>query len=473
MYASASAYSDVLKDLRTDKSFTVDEYPTIADDYRLTVIQIAESTDDELLIYVYQPSADKNFNATSINIARELDDSTDLTFIPYNLEYLNSAGLFFKYRVQGFELEKTAVRYYNISNILRRFNSDVDEPPSDGQTISEVPNKVAQLWTVETEGETVTYTVLTSEVITITSKVVGYCYYDDGLDIGWGAMQGLTKAYFVAFDTDRPIDKLISADLTFFATRVKCKYCGNTSKHDHGMFYDFEDAVYIDYGTGVYNNDPLTITHTQKFSNHGGGNWAGRPANRYTWNRIRSTEKFIEDNNNKDHQLTAGSESELSSTKWVLNFYEAQDKYKINNMWLGFVPGVNLINGVADGEAELNNVFDVEILRLEFETDGKHYNLGVVDNKQTGNKQYNDYTGSGCAASWEWLKLLPWWAWVLIVIFSPLIIFLLFKIIVLLITAPFKSIAKRHRKRQRRKERERKKQAKAKKRKLRKEVKEA
>lgn len=37
-------------------------------------------------------------------------------------------------------------------------------------------------------------------------------------------------------------------------------------------------------------------------------------------------------------------------------------------------------------------VSDVSLLRLEFETDGKAYNLGVVDNKQTGsNNPVNDW----------------------------------------------------------------------------------
>lgn len=453
-YASASAYSDIIVDLRKDPTFNPEECPTIENNYRFEVKQIAESAQGELLIYVYQPAADKAVKATSINIARQKDYSADLEFKNYRLEYLNSTGVFFKYRVQGFELATDTVRYYNISNILRPLVPGVDKEPAEGQTVSEKGCKVGQLWTVETVGDNVTYTLLTSEVIEITQKVVGYCYYDDGLDIGWGAMEGLTKAYFVAFDTDRPIDKLISADLTFFATRVKCKYCGNTAEHkDHDLFYDFEEGEYIDYGTGVYNDEPLTITDKETFSNIGGGNWAGRPATKHLKKRIRKTEDFIADENNKEYTLTAGSE--LAGTKWVLNFYEAQDKYKTNNVWLSFIPGVNLIHGVADGEAELNNVFDVSILRLEFETGGHPYNLGVVDNKQTGNEQFNEYKGSGCSCA----SALPWWAWLLIVLFAPVIIFLLFKLVKRLVTAPFKAIAKRRRKR--RAERQRKKQAKA------------
>lgn len=439
--AEASAYSDVMDDLQKAENFDVNDYPLIPSDYSLKVIQIAESQQGELLIYVYQPAADKAVKASSVNIAREMDNSAGLGFKNYRLDYQSSSGVFYKYRVNDFELRTDTVRYYNISNIMRPFIKGVDKEPADGQTVSEVGIKVAQFWTACTANDVVTYTVLTSEVITITQKVVGYCVYDDGLNLGWGAMEGITKAYFVAFDTDRPIDKLISADLTFFATRISCKYCAN-DKHDHKMFYDFGEGEYIDFGTGVYNDEPLTITDKQSFGNVGGGNV--RPATKFLQKRIRKTSDFIADNNNKDYQLTSSGEEKLDGTQWVLNFYECQDKYKVNNVWLSFIPGVNLITGVADGEAELNNVYDVSILRLEFETNGERFNLGVVDNKQTGNDQFNEYIG-GCNCSW--LKALPRWAWLLIVVFAPLILFLLIKLIVWLVNLPFKAASRRRSKR--------------------------
>jgi len=397
--AAASSYSGVLEDLQKDPEFNVAEYPMIYKDYSIKVIQIAESSAGELFIYTYQPGGQiNNLRASSINIAREANGSNDLSFKNYTLKYLNSFDVFYKYAVQNFELKTDTVRYYNISNILRPFDDYIDEEPADGY-ISEVPFSVAQLWTVKTVGDDITYTMETSEVITIMQKVVGYCIYDDGLKLGWGTMEGITKAYFVAFDTDRPIDKLISADLTFYATRVQCKICCNDKHEDHSLFYDFHDPEYIDFGTGVYNNEPLTITDKQTWGNQGGGNV--RPATKFLRKRIRSTSEFIADENNKDYELYTGNS--LNGTKWVLNFYEAQDKYKVDNVWLSFIPGVSSIKGVADGEAELNNVYDVSILRLEFETDGVTYNLGVVDNKQTGgDKPFNEYIGDD-ENFWTWL----------------------------------------------------------------------
>lgn len=450
-YAATTNYSDVLDDLRHDSDFDVANYPAINDDYSLQVIQVAESVDGELFVYVYQPAARARFL-----VARYLNMSLNTTADntkQYNLTLLNTAGVFQKYRVEGLAVSSEETRYYNISNILRPYDTSIDEPPAEGQIVTFVPNKVGQLWTAQTVDGQTSYSMLTSEVIEITAKYVGYCVYEDGTQLGWGRADGITKAYFVAFDTDRPIDKLISADLIFFATRIKCKICVDTKKHDHKLLYDFHDEEYIDYGTGIYNNTPLTIDYTQKFSNQGGGNI--RPANKYTWNRIRTTADFIADNNNKDYQMTSGGTSDISNTKWVLNFYEAQDKYKVNNYWISVLPGVTpLISALkTDADCELNNVYDVEILRLEFETDGVTYNLGVVDNKQTGGndpinfeveKDFFDRLASILGVSRGTAKLI--FAVILIIIFAPLLVVLCYlippfgKFLLWLITAPFKLI---------------------------------
>ncbi|UKI52459.1 MAG: hypothetical protein L6V79_02950 [Clostridium sp.] len=54
--AESITYSEVLDDLKKDTSFKPENYPTKADDYSLQIIQLAESTDKELFVYVYQPS---------------------------------------------------------------------------------------------------------------------------------------------------------------------------------------------------------------------------------------------------------------------------------------------------------------------------------------------------------------------------------------------------------------------------------
>ena len=60
-------YTDVLDDLQNDENFNPNDYSIIADDYSLQVINLAESNDKEVFVYVYQPSANyKNLVASSI-----------------------------------------------------------------------------------------------------------------------------------------------------------------------------------------------------------------------------------------------------------------------------------------------------------------------------------------------------------------------------------------------------------------------
>ena len=68
--AESITYSGVMEDLKKDTSFKPENYPSKADDYSLQIIQLAESSDKELFVYVYQPSGKaKNFKASSINIS--------------------------------------------------------------------------------------------------------------------------------------------------------------------------------------------------------------------------------------------------------------------------------------------------------------------------------------------------------------------------------------------------------------------
>lgn len=53
---STITYTNVLEDLQRDSSFSKENYPEKETDYSLQIIQLAESSDKELFVYVYQPS---------------------------------------------------------------------------------------------------------------------------------------------------------------------------------------------------------------------------------------------------------------------------------------------------------------------------------------------------------------------------------------------------------------------------------
>ena len=52
-FAATNVYSDVLEDLQKDEKFSKDDYPVNETNYSLKLIQIAESKDKELLVYIY------------------------------------------------------------------------------------------------------------------------------------------------------------------------------------------------------------------------------------------------------------------------------------------------------------------------------------------------------------------------------------------------------------------------------------
>ncbi|MDE7329986.1 MAG: DUF3093 domain-containing protein [Clostridia bacterium] len=431
--AVSSSTSDVLADLQKDESFKASDYLPSVSEYKFKVIQIAESTEGELLIYVYQPSIPhKDLRATSINIARTPDNSFNLSYDNYRLTFLNSSGVFFKYKVEGFELSKDVIRYYNISNILRPFNYVLDELPSSGQTISETPNAVGQLWTVITANGETSYNMTYGDVIEITQKYVGFLEYVDGVDVNLGSIHGThTLRNFVAFSTNRKIDKLKQAELKYSLQDVSGGICANPFCTVHG----FKEVYEINKGVPV-EQAPVTIEADKKTSNitH------GILSHSYTWDNIQTTKDFLADENNKDYKLNGGDVADFKNTQWVLNFYNDVAELSAGTMLWEMHVNVNF-----------KAVSDVIILRLTFEENGQTYNLGVVDNKQTGaNRPINTFD----------YAVIPWWVWlivagvavivilILIGVFAPQLlpvigkaIAAIFKGLWWLISAPFRAIA--------------------------------
>lgn len=379
---AATSFSNVLDDLRKDPAFDVEEYPAIKGDGSLNVIQIAESTDGDLLVYVYQPGAPSfGYKAKSINIAREPDNSINLDFKNYWLTYVNSAGVFYKYKVDNFKVNSDPARYYNVSNILRPWDRYIDMNVDNGNTISDIPYTVGQYWTVTGTGDDVSYSMTTSEVVQIEDKYVGYVNYTDGVKIKWNGMaHDSTDAHFVAFSTDRQIDKLLSVKLTYNEQLITCKYCCNIAHNITSDSHGYKSYFNVKKGDAVPTDKE--ITYSEKGGNVGGGNFVH--ADPYAWYRIRTTSEFLADENNVDYKLTKGTTDNVKNTQWVLSFTETQRYFKTNDndAWQFLNPIGDLFIG--DTDIRYSIVSDVMLLQLVFETDGQTYKLGVVDNKQTG-----------------------------------------------------------------------------------------
>ena len=359
--------SGVLEDLSKDVSFNTENYPSNAKDYSLSVMQLAESTDKELFVYVYQPSGDK-VRASSINISTTIND--EISFFNYPLELLNFDGTLFKYKVTDFEVKADPVRYYVISNIYRPFDVSIGDKKSGNNTINEVNYAVNRQYCFGEINGKPYVNCIDIETIVVTDKFVGFVRYPDGFKLFTGA--GACDSHFVAFNTDKKIDKLFEADVYYTTQKVS---------------YDFftEDSPFsIKFGDSKTDNYAY-LKYTDKVEHTGGGFFAGT----YKWDRIQSVEDFIktEDrttvyygavlNSKISSKLTDEALNDLKGKKWVLRFTETSYN-KAPKSGMGAATYYH---------AETTMVGNVTILRLKFETDGITYNLGVIDNKQTGSTE--------------------------------------------------------------------------------------
>lgn len=336
-------YSTVLEDLQSDSSFNVESYALNEKDYSLQVIQIAESENKELFIYVYQPSGEiGNLTATSINISTGIEEN--LSYKNYKLSLLNSSGTLYKYKVEDFVVKDDALRYYDISSIFRNWNGDIDEETGNDNEITEVPYEVAKLYTAVTVDGIVSYTCKDTDTVEVTGKYAGFLRYNNSVIFNntW------TDAHFVAFSTNYEIDNLIEAEVSYVETLYK--------RVGNGLFQESTTEI-LD---GPYDRE-VSFTADDEGDLLVNNSWF--PHN-YSFKRIISVSEFkeIED-------LTSSASENLEGMQWVLRFAETERKGGYNN--------------TIDG-ATWYDVSNVTILMLKFETNGVVYNLGVVDNKQSG-----------------------------------------------------------------------------------------
>ena len=193
----AEGYSGVLQDLQKDKSFQSGNYPLNENDSSLQLIQVAESTEKELFLYVYQPSGEtKNFTASSMNLSTTINEN--ISFLNYKLEKLSGSGTLYKYKVLNFTVKTEPTRYYVISSIYRPFDESIDPPASGGNTVTEVNFAVNKQYTFGKINGKEYVSCVDIETIEITDKFVGFVRYENGFNLYASACD----SHFVAFNTD-------------------------------------------------------------------------------------------------------------------------------------------------------------------------------------------------------------------------------------------------------------------------------
>lgn len=376
-YATASEYTNVLTDLKTDSAFNASEYEERQDDESINVIQIGESTKGELFIYTYQPSGQvKDLKATSISISRTLGDN----WRDYDLTFLNSNGVFFKYCVKYFDVAPDPVRYYDIPTIW----AGTGVKPGDEQTVTGTAHTVAQRWQATTNADgTVSYEMEHSEVAFIRDYKTGFRRFPNG--VSWGTFSSC-DAHYIAFNSSRPIDDLQEADVTFKTQNYNTKISGTDLQPEQPHYVTLQEGYTVQ-------NMPF-------------GYQVGKFGQSYEWKQIQTTREFVEDSG---ETFSEEEKAELLTYQWVLNFYETE--YGGDNIVTSL--GLLLINnpatwlmgiaGILGANAYGTCVSDVSILRLKYIYSGRTYNVGVVMDKVTGPQRPTGIITGDNPPFWVWL----------------------------------------------------------------------
>ena len=373
--------SKVLVDLQKAENFNMNDYPLNPTDYSLEVIHIAESTENELLIYVYQPTgARANLMATTISISTAVGSDISPRF--YGLEFLNSSGVFYKYKVKDFTVSSEDTRVYGIVSIMRPYIEDVDAEQDYNNTVSEVPFAVAKEYTFYSGQDNYQMQVL--DVVEITDKFVGHVIYSTGIDwYGYDPYFDATTTWYVcknrhivAFSTDKDIDKLLEAEVYY----------------EHQTYHHSRETSFTTQESRSFGNvysETVVLSSEDKLTYDGEGLLY---ATGIDVGRIQTVDEFISSVDIDEQvysgafvdisissRLTESAKVALTGKEWVLRFADTESREAAD------------INGFFYYHST-TSIFNVSILRLKFETEDEVYNLGVVDNKQTGSdKPMNDY----------------------------------------------------------------------------------
>lgn len=371
-------YSDVLEDLKKDRFFDASMYPDVSDDYSLRVITVAESTDGELLIYVYQPShATKDLTATEIRFGVSTVNA-ETTYKDYKLKKISENGVFDKYVVEEFKVPADSIRLYDIVQIGRPWDKDIDDGTGTDNTIDLLAFSVGKRFTLFTSSAGLIIEAQDITVIEITNMWAGQIRYPDGFHL---LSKQYTDSHFLVFSTNMKIDNLMEADVTFVSRDEKYTY-----QTDANGFVMINSST---FGNPVLS--PVLTIKGEEVTHEGGGLFSKE----YTWNRIEKASTFLNvENDLLDDTAKQNVQSVIDGTEntaWVLRFtetsYEKTPLYGMNNN--GFVTQ----NGYY---ITSTNISQVSILRLKFITDGVSYNLGVVSNKVT-----SDNLPDGGESQWD------------------------------------------------------------------------
>ena len=338
-------HSDVLDDLKKDPEFNPEDYPADPNDYSLKVIQVAESDNGKLLVYVYNPSREtKNLEASYINMSRDPLTEKNPRNKLYGLTLLDSNGVFDKYIVNSLSVLSDVNRYYNIAAIFRSFDSSLGDTNSESIDSTQYKGyPVGCIWGVYTKDGNVVYEARKVDVVDIDIFASGSTRYFNGFKFYLSSCD----SHYVAFDIGNyNVEHIFDADITFTV---------QTYAHTLILSSGEEHTVLKNSYT-----DTITLTDKEEGFNDGGGLFGKK----YSWLRISDVSTFISEIEADTNETISKEEKEnLLNAKFVFRYIETDYSKSI---------------AVGSQVTQYSVVSNFGILRLHFATPESTYNLGCV-----------------------------------------------------------------------------------------------
>ena len=372
-------YTSPLFDLEEDSSFDKSAYPAVESDFSLSVIQIAESTNNELFVYVYQPSHD-TLDLIATRISMYLGESVngkDFTPQLYHLRLVGVDGVFDKYVVENVVVSREEYRYYNIVSIYREFNESAGDRDVGIGSTAEVAFNVGQQWCAYSKNGARTYEMNTFRTVEIDVTANGFIYFQSGFQFNnfWGVGKEC-DAHFICFNFNSfNVDYIYDADLRYEERWVQ-----------HTETYTVGGPVVTDE-YGEYVSKRVTLTDADKVEYSDGGIFEKR----YTWNRINTSSDFVAQIESQNGVFNEVDRETILQSQWVFAFCETDRVQTV---------GTNF------SHRKTYDIDDVAILRIHFrDVSAETYNLGVVANL-TDSADEPSGTVKPKAEMEEWVYLL-------------------------------------------------------------------
>ena len=376
-FVSAETSAEVLQDLQRDKEFNAKKYTYCPELTSLEVITVAEGEGEKFFIYVYNPSMNSLYNATYVRLSSTIGEN----YAPqdYGLILVSSSGVFQKYYVKNFAVKSYSQRFYDIPCIFRKYikDIDVDCETETKNSVEQVSFEVATCFTATTLNGNVTYSREYVDVVTITDK---YCFngiYPDGFNwYGLWLTDYKTTSHNIAFSTNWDISELFQIDIGYYTQNYTIEYMesvGGKLIGDKTLTLgemSAEPVLTTIYAKDENGNDIIVTNNKDK-------GWLF--GYEFTWKRVQTASSFVDYiTNGKDFKSVGEYElSNISNKQWVVAF--AETEYTKTSVPFFFLDSA--CDKVTEKGVKVSNV---SIMRLNFKCQGTTYNLGVVDNYQTG-----------------------------------------------------------------------------------------